>query len=305
MTNDRHLWIGASEVAAVMNKSPWATPIEIWQEKIGLRPPKSMSGAMEWGLRLEEVVARKFCEVHHIDPNEIAITCQQQATDGHVRATVDYLLPDGISILEIKTASHYSAWTDPTDVPLYYKMQEEVQMELHGRSQCYTAVLKGGNDYRDYVYKSTRAGRTIVDYCNDWWDKYVETKDRPPCDAELPPDELFLAADIEAVEADNDIVIAHTRLKHLSGDKKFSREEEDQLKTMIKTYMGDAVELRHDGETLVTWKPAKPKVVTDWEAVVQRIRGEFDEEQIPSGLLQSFIDENSTQQKPSRRLIIK
>lgn len=46
--------IGASDAATIMGLSPWSTPFELYEEKMGLRSPKEFSSAMSRGVSLEE-----------------------------------------------------------------------------------------------------------------------------------------------------------------------------------------------------------------------------------------------------------
>ncbi len=49
----RRLYIGASDAAAIMGVSPWDTKKTLWETKMGLRPPKEMTYAMQRGIEAE------------------------------------------------------------------------------------------------------------------------------------------------------------------------------------------------------------------------------------------------------------
>src|SRR5690606_29202656 len=53
---ERRKAIGASDVAAVLGVSPWATPWEVWAEKTGRLEPWSGNAATDLGTRLEPVI---------------------------------------------------------------------------------------------------------------------------------------------------------------------------------------------------------------------------------------------------------
>ncbi|MGH9676043.1 MAG: YqaJ viral recombinase family protein, partial [Candidatus Acidiferrum sp.] len=55
----RKLSIGASEIAALLNRHPWMTPFELWAEKSDLAPPVKETLDMELGAHIESV-ALKF-----------------------------------------------------------------------------------------------------------------------------------------------------------------------------------------------------------------------------------------------------
>ena len=56
--------IGGSDVAVIMGYNPWKKPYELYCEKVGLIEPEDLSDneAVEWGVELEPIVAKKFSE---------------------------------------------------------------------------------------------------------------------------------------------------------------------------------------------------------------------------------------------------
>ena len=68
MTNEqRAAWlegrrkgIGGSDVAAVLGLNPWKTPLEVWNDKLGLSEDKGISEPAYWGTVLEDTVAKEF-----------------------------------------------------------------------------------------------------------------------------------------------------------------------------------------------------------------------------------------------------
>ena len=66
MTKDKQQWlegrrrgIGGSDVAAVLQLSPWRTPLDVWNDKLGLSPEHEMTSSLYWGTTLEQVVAEQ------------------------------------------------------------------------------------------------------------------------------------------------------------------------------------------------------------------------------------------------------
>src|SRR5690349_8562125 len=56
--------IGGSEIAAVVGLSKWTSAFELWHRKRGAIGQQAQNEAMEWGSRLEPVIAAKFAEEH-------------------------------------------------------------------------------------------------------------------------------------------------------------------------------------------------------------------------------------------------
>lgn len=56
----RRTGIGGSDVAAVLSLNPWKTPLDVWNDKLGLSEDKEMSEPAYWGTVLEDTVAKEF-----------------------------------------------------------------------------------------------------------------------------------------------------------------------------------------------------------------------------------------------------
>ena len=70
---ERMMYIGGSDIAAIMGQSRWKTPYRLWAEKTGKIevPDLSTNESVEMGTRLEQFVADLFSEktgkAHGID----------------------------------------------------------------------------------------------------------------------------------------------------------------------------------------------------------------------------------------------
>lgn len=58
----RRNYIGASDAPIIMGVSPWRTPYQLWQEKLGLGGEQPETRAMTYGKDMEEVARRKYEE---------------------------------------------------------------------------------------------------------------------------------------------------------------------------------------------------------------------------------------------------
>ena len=54
--------IGGSDAAAIIGKSPWKKPTDVWMEKLSLVPESATTKQMERGIRLESEIAAIYCE---------------------------------------------------------------------------------------------------------------------------------------------------------------------------------------------------------------------------------------------------
>ncbi|GAA2485040.1 YqaJ viral recombinase family protein [Streptomyces thermolineatus] len=183
------LTITATEIAAVVGLSPWQSRFSLWHKKAGLPgKPFESSPAMEWGVRLEDAVARKFGDNHpelHVAKTG---TWRHRAREWQ-RATPDRLLlpTDGKSataLLEVKTSPDGGEWgEDGTDqVPIHYRCQVLWQLDTLGLDECHVAVLIGGCDYREYRISYDKGEAELlreaaIEFLDD-----VQDGRRPPID---------------------------------------------------------------------------------------------------------------------------
>lgn len=146
--------IGGSEIAAVMGLSPWTSKFSLWHQKKGTIQAENIDDQphIEWGHRLEDVVARKFAETHPDYRLRTGGTWRNRARPWQI-ANPDRLLTGG-GLLEVKTSNANAAWewgehlTDT--IPVHYRCQVMWYMDTLGLDSAWLAVLIGGNDYREY-----------------------------------------------------------------------------------------------------------------------------------------------------------
>jgi putative phage-type endonuclease len=149
--------IGSSEIAAIIGLSPYFSAYRLWHFKAGNVEPQPVSPQMEWGHRLEPLIADKFAENHPDLTIETTGTwCSSERP--WQRANPDRLLwsdaAEFDSYLECKSASAFVAdqWgpSGSDRVPPGYRAQVIWQGDVLGLSSAWCAVLLGGSDYREY-----------------------------------------------------------------------------------------------------------------------------------------------------------
>ena len=64
---ERRLRLHASEWAAAIRCSPWASPVDVWRDKLELDPPIEDNQAVEAGRRMEEVIAQWYADETGVD----------------------------------------------------------------------------------------------------------------------------------------------------------------------------------------------------------------------------------------------
>ncbi len=245
----RRTGIGGSDAAAAIGVSRWKSPLELWLEKTGQQEPQDLSdnAAVEWGTRLEDVIADKFKEEHpELRVERKRATLISKAYP-HMLANLDRVITaqDGSKgILEIKTAGQYSkdAWED--GVPLEYYSQVSHYLAVTGFDFVYVAVLIGGRDYREYYLgRDEEDIATLISREVEFWG-LVETNTIPAIQGKgnesaaltsiyTPDDGEIIPLTKELDEALKDYIYA-------AHDEKAAKEIKDHAAAKIRAELGTA-----------------------------------------------------------------
>lgn len=153
--------VGASEVAALFDASPWLTRFELYHRKKGTIATPEFNAVTDgtpenervyWGVKLERVIIEAACERWGYEPVDTPKRLDNgNGLGGHPDQIA--ICPDrGRGILEVKTADWLVAkgWGD--EPPLNYLLQSQSYQGLAGVTWGDVIVLVGGNDLRRFQY---------------------------------------------------------------------------------------------------------------------------------------------------------
>lgn len=247
----RRQGVGGSDVAALMGLSPWKGPVELWLEKTGRAEPEDVSGRpeVEWGTRLEHVIARAYAERHPSSrvtyPGPFLRSCERP----WAQASLDGLVEDperGVGVLEVKTGHRRRDWEGPAGElrpPLRYLCQVCHYMSVSGAEWADFAVLVDGSDYLELTVRRDEEDVAAVDAAVDAFWSHVRDGTSPApaaTDASAlallhpqPPEPVYLEAD----EPTRVLVMAWVSAKERA------READEYLKGVtarLEAAMGDA-----------------------------------------------------------------
>ncbi|CDD75561.1 yqaJ [Cryptobacterium sp. CAG:338] len=177
--------IGGSDVASIMGLNKYSSPLNVWLIKTGREesPDLSDNQAVEWGNRLEDVVADKFADEHP----ELQVR-RRNATMVSIKrpwafANIDRWVTDGkgnVGILEVKTVGMRRAADWDNGVPLYYLTQVMHYMSVTGYQYAWVAVLIGGQEFREYyIERDEQDIQAINEAVDTFWRDFVETDTAP------------------------------------------------------------------------------------------------------------------------------
>lgn len=137
--------IGASDAPVILGMSPWITPFQLWQKKMGLlETPDNES--MKRGRELEPIARQKFIE--EIGFNVFPVVALHDTID-YMMASFDGLSESGDILLEIKCPGfedHEKAMNDV--IPEKYIPQLQHQMEVAGVKSMFYFSYKNDKSYK-------------------------------------------------------------------------------------------------------------------------------------------------------------
>lgn len=264
MTRSRKEWlaerrtgIGGSDVAAIMGVSPWRTPLQVYEEKVGLADEQEESEAMRWGRVLEPVVVAEFARRQGVEVVPGGDQVVRHRDMPWMLATVDGLVGTDQG-LEAKTARSAQGWgdVDGDDVPMPYMLQVQHYMIVTGRPVWWVAVLIGGSDFRvRRVDLNAELAGMIIKECANFWHYNVEKRVPPAATtAEEARRKFPTPASGSMAQASQDIVEATRRLAALKAEAKAIEGWVEVEQARIMDAMGTAEALRHGDQVLATWK---------------------------------------------------
>ena len=269
---DRTGFLGGSDIAAVVELSPWATPLKLYEKKTGTQteqPSRGKKRLFSRGHVWEKVVAEMLVQRLEADGHQVEIVATNQIyIDPDVpyfSCEIDFEIRlDGeeeITNVELKTVHPFAAreWgeDDSDECPVHYAAQAMWGMGITGRKRCLVAPLFGADEIR--VYPVERDDATIIwlrERGADFWTLHVIPR-RQPAPINLGDlKRAFPKAVDETVTGHDEHKAAALRYLSLDAQIEALSAQRDEVEFFLKGYMGPAVGLVLPGETTpaVTWK---------------------------------------------------
>jgi len=275
----RRTGIGASDIAAIMGLSPWATPLQVWVSKtVDDIPEAEPSEDMAWGTRMESAIMDEAQErIGWMIDNRGDLWRNTERP--WMLATPDGLIADAAgnpagSVVEAKKTD---AWTWD-EIPTHYNLQVQWQMAVTGAPQAYIAALHRGRRLEIYpVMADPELQQELIEAGEHFW-HLVETETPPPATGE---DNAFLAtlyptAEEQAVEVAPEIAFELRLAKNLMTTVKSRL---DDAEAALKEALQDADTAVVGQDVVATWKNQKRAeyTVAAKEFRVLRLKGTKDE----------------------------
>jgi putative phage-type endonuclease len=187
---ERKTGLGGSDAPTVIGVNPFTTSLELYLEKTGdLVKPDLDSRFIEWGERLEPLVAQKYVDETgrkiRVD-NRTYRSKDHPFMLGHIDRRV--VGGDDRRALEVKTTSLGADWGQTgggwQDIPMHVLCQIQHYAYVIGLDVVDVAVLIGGNDFRMYeIPRMDDFIRRLVEAEEAFWDR-VQARVPPTPDFE-------------------------------------------------------------------------------------------------------------------------
>ena len=253
---ERLTGIGGSDAPAVVGISPWATPYDLYCQKLQLAPPLATSEPMRWGSLLEPVIRDEYSRRTGRTVETLAML--RHPTHQYMIAHVDGRV-DNTRILECKTARSAHGWGEPGthEIPLQYFVQVHHYLIVSGAQIADLAVLIGGNDFRIYeVHADAEVARELVGREHQFWWR-VANRD-PPGPSNLRDalhrwGHLAAAGTVVASEAE---LLAVEQLHQIGSQLKELAAAAEKARVLLMQALGENGDHLVDeaGSVLATWK---------------------------------------------------
>lgn len=281
-----------SVIGAVVGLNSWQTPYDLWLQytmRKGLNYEEN--AAMEWGHRLEPVIAAKYAEATGSRLLEVPLC--QSAEYPFLMGSLDRAVVDKygqpVKVLEIKTASfnYDSGDTDDngfalkswgsgnkyddngelikqdSQVPQQYLMQVMCYMIVTGLRQADIAVLMNTNTFKIFTIDfDEEIAQAMIMAADQFWCNNV-LGDVAPVRKEVDVKAMVVTDKESSIEANDEVVAAVTELKSMQLDIKKLESREQELRDCILGFIGDNAKLTHAGKCLATYGMCKGRETFD------------------------------------------
>lgn len=271
VTQNRNLYIGGSDIAAVLGKSRYKTPYRLWCEKTGqIEPVIKNEEAVEMGTRLEQFVADLFSVKTNKNVRR-APKGYQHSEYPYMVAHVDRLITGSDELLECKTCSAYKLDEWQNAIPQEYVLQVIWYLGITGRKRGWIACLIGGQKF-DYkvIDFDAELFDIMVNKAKEFWDM-VQTKKAPLI---LPEDDETLGQVYP--DHSDDLIEAQefneraAYLQELKMERDEINKEIKEIETELKAKIGENLGILTD-KYQITWKTQHSKKLD-----TERLRAELN-----------------------------
>lgn len=256
--------IGGSDAPVVAGLSPWKSPLTLYYEKCGAVPlSQEESEAMEWGSRLEPLIADAYSEKTGRKVRSQPMRVHPRYP--HMLCHIDRQIigqSRGPGILEIKSSGEFIEKSWDEGIPDHVYLQVQHNLAVYDYEWASVAVLFGGNKFR---YFDVDRDNEIIDYLVT-----IEAKFWQRIKTASPPeigdfgDSHELLKKLYPLDSGKEITLESPQALAMAQVVIQAKQDEDKAsqanlaaQSWLKNQMKDAATCHIPGFGTITWKTTK------------------------------------------------
>ena len=238
---DRKLGIGGSDIAPIMNLSPYSTPLEVYRDKMN---PEVLyeeeSEDLKRGKRVERYILQEYYEANDCAV-EVNLPTVIHPEYPFMRGNIDARVVGQNVIVEAKsTKCPIAKWEE--GIPQYYRTQVAYYAMLSNADRVDVAVLFSNWQYACFTYwRDSEYEALIKEAVINFWNNHI-IPGIPP-EPSTPAELQTVYPKIEnakTIKADNEIREKVCQWQEAAIKRKELEKQEEKLKIEIQKFMGDA-----------------------------------------------------------------
>jgi len=267
--NARRKGISASDIAAILGYSQYATPWEVWADKTGLRPREvdADKEAIRLGVALEPWLLRQAA--HHLGTVVERTTARLYAhgwPESHWRlASPDGCVAGNIEeLVEAKTCGLASGFGIPDGwsharAPLGYEFQCRWQMHVLGARRVHLTALVANVGLIHHTYeRDLSIEADMVAQVDEWYQQHLVRRIEPPMTARDNQlmDALYPTPTAGSIALDNDPTVIEALYAYRDGleEEKRGKATKEAATALLKRKVGEHELATLDDRPAITWK---------------------------------------------------
>jgi putative phage-type endonuclease len=160
-----------------MGLSPWKTPFQLWEEKLGMQPEPEMNYAMQRGHDLEPFARQAYIDYTgiHIDPDVVF-----HPAISYMMASLDGISKDRSIIVEIKCPGNKDhELAKSGKVPEKYYAQLQHQLEVTGLNLVHYFSFRNGDHELIEIQRDNEFIQEMLKKEETFWN-FMKTTSSPP-----------------------------------------------------------------------------------------------------------------------------
>jgi putative phage-type endonuclease len=259
---ERKNYVGGSDVAAILGESSYTTPLQLYLRKQNLIESEVDNPVADFGNVFEPIMAEYFEDITGLKTRRVNKPFIHEKHD-FLRGNIDRQIlngkgVNGTGVCELKTTTSHRLRSLDGQYPIEWEYQIQWYLGLTGYSYGYLFIYE--RDTCQFyepilVKKDSELIEEMQNRVIDWWQTHMIGGKRPdPINEEdlliLYPD----SSDGKVVEASKGAQKIYQQLKQVREKKSELKEQETELKNLLKEELGEAERLVYGGRTLVSWK---------------------------------------------------